>query len=354
MRTLKVTSGPSAGRTIEVDHELVIGREDCELTIADPELSRRHMAIRPIERGVEVEDLGSMNGTFVGGTRIEAPTEITENATIKAGVNLIAIELSFPDVTRPQAIPAPDVTAPRAIPDPDVTAPRAIPDPDVTAPRKIPDPDVTAPRALPDPDVTAPRQIADPDVTAPRSVPPPQPPREAPEEEGGGGGRRGLLIGVALGVLALIVIILLVAGGGDDAKSEDVDMSLRLSPATPKDQRAFRAPAQSGGQPIRFTLTGQASGTPFGPGTASVDVTRAKAKDTHRIVLRFEGGTVQISDTVRPADAPSGQSRDKGSGQFTAGTGDYEGIEGDVKVTGVRKGARTTFETVTITGTAEY
>ena len=227
MAMLRITDGPALGRKLELDEEIVIGRENADLTIADPELSRRHAAFRPSGDAVEVEDLGSLNGTFIEGERIEGSTRLEANATIKLGTTLVAVEfpVATPDVTVARPIidePAPFVTAPRRIatepppaepppaeppeePRPDVTAPRAIPEeparnattshdvsgmgeapppaPDVTAPRQIPRdpppaPDVTAPRQIPRdpppaPDVTAPRQIARPaapapDVTAPR------------------------------------------------------------------------------------------------------------------------------------------------------------------------------------------
>ena len=39
-------SGPLAGQTIDVENEVVIGREDTDLTIDDVELSRRHAVVR--------------------------------------------------------------------------------------------------------------------------------------------------------------------------------------------------------------------------------------------------------------------------------------------------------------------
>jgi len=64
-----IKEGPLGGQRVELESELVIGREDASLTVEDPELSRRHAVIRPIEDGVEIEDLGSLNGTFVNDRR---------------------------------------------------------------------------------------------------------------------------------------------------------------------------------------------------------------------------------------------------------------------------------------------
>ncbi|MBI2706535.1 MAG: FHA domain-containing protein [Actinobacteria bacterium] len=48
-----------------------IGRvSECSLTIVDPDVSRRHAVIRPVDGGHAVTDLGSTNGTVVNGTAI--------------------------------------------------------------------------------------------------------------------------------------------------------------------------------------------------------------------------------------------------------------------------------------------
>ena len=44
---LVFSEGPLSGRRVEVDAELVVGREDAGLTIEDEEISRRHAVIRP-------------------------------------------------------------------------------------------------------------------------------------------------------------------------------------------------------------------------------------------------------------------------------------------------------------------
>ena len=64
--------GPLAGRRVEVVGELVIGRVDAGLTIDDEEVSRRHAVVRPGDGEIEIEDLGSRNGTYVNGVRIDA------------------------------------------------------------------------------------------------------------------------------------------------------------------------------------------------------------------------------------------------------------------------------------------
>ena len=65
MASLWVISGSRAGESVGVTGELVIGRENADLTIDDAEVSRRHVAVRLEGGQLEVEDLGSANGTFV-------------------------------------------------------------------------------------------------------------------------------------------------------------------------------------------------------------------------------------------------------------------------------------------------
>jgi hypothetical protein len=101
MRKLTVKSGPAAGRSMPIEADLVIGRADADLTIDDTELSRRHVLLRPVDGGVEVQDLGSTNGTVVNGTRISEPVTVSTGASIELGDTRIAVEVE------PDGPPAP-------------------------------------------------------------------------------------------------------------------------------------------------------------------------------------------------------------------------------------------------------
>src|SRR3954469_22702090 len=96
MATLVITSGRLEGRRIEVPGELVIGREHVDVEIDDAELSRRHLAVRPTQGGLEVEDLGSRNGTRVDGTRIDGPTRIKDGAVLSIGMTTLRVEAPQP------------------------------------------------------------------------------------------------------------------------------------------------------------------------------------------------------------------------------------------------------------------
>ena len=99
MAHLVITSGQLEGRRIEVVRELVVGRENVDVEVDDAELSRRHFAVRPVAGGLEVEDLGSRNGTRVDGTRIDGPTRVRDGAVVTVGMTTFAVEV-------PQEAPA--------------------------------------------------------------------------------------------------------------------------------------------------------------------------------------------------------------------------------------------------------
>ena len=73
---LRVLSGADAGRTVEIPAEgraFVLGRvRGCDLVIRDEGASRHHAELRAEPAGgLRVRDLGSANGTFVDGRRVE-------------------------------------------------------------------------------------------------------------------------------------------------------------------------------------------------------------------------------------------------------------------------------------------
>lgn len=104
---LVFSEGPLSGRRVEVDAELVVGREDAGLTIEDEEISRRHAIIRPGDGGIEIEDLGSTNGTYVNGVRITSATMLAGGDTVKLGKSVLQVESVRAAATVAAAVPAP-------------------------------------------------------------------------------------------------------------------------------------------------------------------------------------------------------------------------------------------------------
>jgi predicted component of type VI protein secretion system len=97
MPFLIVRSGPRAGERIELVGELVVGRENADVTVSDQEVSRRHLAVRPHEDGVELEDLQSTNGTFVDGARLSAVVVLSSSARVILGETELEIEVDEPE-----------------------------------------------------------------------------------------------------------------------------------------------------------------------------------------------------------------------------------------------------------------
>jgi ABC-2 type transport system ATP-binding protein len=90
---LAIRKGPLAGQEVKVTDNLVIGRE-ADLVIADPEISRRHCVIRNVDGTLVLDDLQSLNGTWLNGKRIEFPTLLAPGDMIGLGTS--AIEVTSP------------------------------------------------------------------------------------------------------------------------------------------------------------------------------------------------------------------------------------------------------------------
>lgn len=61
------------GNRLEVNRELIAGREvGCDLLLDEGRCSRKHARLQPSPGGILVTDLGSSNGTFINGNRIES------------------------------------------------------------------------------------------------------------------------------------------------------------------------------------------------------------------------------------------------------------------------------------------
>jgi hypothetical protein len=64
----------------------VIGRGvECQLTLDDPQVSRRHAALRVGTDSASIEDLGSRNGVFLNGARIEKSEPLRDGDHIVIG-----------------------------------------------------------------------------------------------------------------------------------------------------------------------------------------------------------------------------------------------------------------------------
>ncbi|HEX7479434.1 MAG TPA: GGDEF domain-containing protein [Polyangiales bacterium] len=84
---LTVLRGPNPGFLYTLDaSEAVIGRSpEVTVSIADEALSRRHARIRRESSAFYIEDLGSTNGTFVDGERLQRPRKLEDGCRISLG-----------------------------------------------------------------------------------------------------------------------------------------------------------------------------------------------------------------------------------------------------------------------------
>ena len=70
---LRGVSGNTFGKMYGVTGPMTIGRSaECDIAIPVEEISRRHALVKPNASGLQVEDLGSSNGTFINNKRVQA------------------------------------------------------------------------------------------------------------------------------------------------------------------------------------------------------------------------------------------------------------------------------------------
>ena len=85
--TLVVTDGQMAGTSLPLGRQgALIGRSpECTLVIDDEFASGRHLRVFPRAEGWFVEDLGSRNGTIVGGVTITGTVPVESGSVIRIG-----------------------------------------------------------------------------------------------------------------------------------------------------------------------------------------------------------------------------------------------------------------------------
>jgi predicted component of type VI protein secretion system len=136
-----VEQKPREGREIQATPDAVIGREGTDIVLQDPEVSRRHAAIRVQGDTVAIEDLGSTNGTFVNDERIEGLRQLSDGDVVRFGNTVWGLRASAPaGATTVGQVAAPQVTAARAVP-----AEPAAPQPAAPQPPAPPAPPSAAP-----------------------------------------------------------------------------------------------------------------------------------------------------------------------------------------------------------------
>lgn len=100
------SEGPLAGQRVELDREMTVGREGCDITLDDHQVSRRHLVLRPSDGGLAIEDLGSTNGTVVDGQSIGAPVNVAEGAVVHVGTSEFIVQVTAAAAEPAAAAPA--------------------------------------------------------------------------------------------------------------------------------------------------------------------------------------------------------------------------------------------------------
>ena len=80
-----IEQAPIEGRVRLLSPGTTIGRGPCDIELPDPEVSRRHAILRQVDFAAGIEDLGSTNGTFVNGRRIEGIAELVAGDSLRFG-----------------------------------------------------------------------------------------------------------------------------------------------------------------------------------------------------------------------------------------------------------------------------
>ena len=114
MYTLRAEGGPQIGQSYPVSGSVTLGREAGNaITLADNQLSRRHARFDASPGGLTVTDLGSANGVYVNGQRVNGSAVLRPGDTVGAGSSLFRVEAEAAlDFAPPQQFSAPLSPAP--------------------------------------------------------------------------------------------------------------------------------------------------------------------------------------------------------------------------------------------------
>ena len=107
MRSLLVKGGPLLGHQLVVESQLVLGRGEADIVIDDPEISRRHALLSERDGAIEIQDLDSLNGTWVNERRIESAVRLDTGDVVRLGQT--TMELEPPRLAVTEYAPLPSV-----------------------------------------------------------------------------------------------------------------------------------------------------------------------------------------------------------------------------------------------------
>jgi DNA-binding NtrC family response regulator len=100
---IEVVEGPDEGKVFDPAKDVIsIGTsENNDVVLSDPTISRYHVELHRAVKGIEVKDLGSLNGTFTAKIRIEHAV-VSAGARLRLGSTVLRLEDGDP-LSRPDA-----------------------------------------------------------------------------------------------------------------------------------------------------------------------------------------------------------------------------------------------------------
>jgi pSer/pThr/pTyr-binding forkhead associated (FHA) protein len=109
---LEIVEGDGAGRQTPLSGPIEIGRDaSSSLALQDDQMSRHHARVSAQGDLALVEDLGSTNGTYVNGQKVEGPRAIRPGDQIRVGLTVIELRTAQDVQRQPSAVqPIPQVT----------------------------------------------------------------------------------------------------------------------------------------------------------------------------------------------------------------------------------------------------
>jgi predicted component of type VI protein secretion system len=236
-----IEQAPSQGAEHSVAQGTTIGREGCDITLGDPDVSRRHAEIQISNGDILINDLGSTNGTFVNGERIDRPRSLRDGDEVRIGAvvwrlrapagatriagTMDAAEAAAPatpsqaTTVRPAAEPAPEPATTEQQPAPAASEPATPAAPEPAAPAAAPvaaadQPTAHSPAAAPPPSAKSRGDVPRPDFAPSairRVVPVDAPTAFTPDTQGSRRGGSAATRGGAT-LFATIVIAATTAG----------------------------------------------------------------------------------------------------------------------------------------------
>ena len=92
---MKLRIIPAEGKSFDFEpqeEETIIGRSStADLALSDPFLSRQHARLLLADDELAIEDLGSRNGTFVNGAKLDGPMSLSPGDEIRLSASVIHV-----------------------------------------------------------------------------------------------------------------------------------------------------------------------------------------------------------------------------------------------------------------------